>query len=106
MALLIPIQNFHFCTQCSVKCGQGVQHRNVICRDSRGVPSGACSAAWKPVSQQPCTGPKKNCKNTSKGTNKDGKPSLESGQTEKDGETKEMRAAGTFVAYIGEYFSS
>ena len=28
------------------------------------------------------------------------------GEKEKDGETKEMRAAGTFVAYIGEYFSS
>ena len=82
------------CTQCSVKCGQGVQHRNVICRNSRGIPSGACDAAWKPVSRQPCAGPKKNCKNPSNGTNKDGKPSSLAEQEETDGEIKDQNSEG------------
>ena len=42
--------------QCNVKCGQGLQHRNVICRDSSGHPSPACDYAVKPVTRQPCTG--------------------------------------------------
>ena len=45
-------------------CGQGVQHRNVICRDSRGKPSAACNTTWKPVASQPCTGVKKGCKSS------------------------------------------
>jgi hypothetical protein len=47
--------------QCSAKCGQGLQHRNVICRDSRGQMNGACSLAQKPVSRQPCTGMHRDC---------------------------------------------
>ena len=42
--------------QCNVKCGQGLQHRNVICRDGSGYPSTACDFAMKPASRQPCTG--------------------------------------------------
>ena len=42
--------------QCNVKCGQGLQHRNVICRDGSGHPSSACDFAVKPVTRQPCTG--------------------------------------------------
>ena len=42
--------------QCNVKCGQGLQHRNVICRDGGGYPSNACNFAVKPVSRQPCNG--------------------------------------------------
>ncbi len=49
-----------------MKCGQGIQHRNVICRDSSGSPSGSCGVTWKPVSRQPCTGAKKNFANTAK----------------------------------------
>ena len=42
--------------QCNVKCGQGLQHRNVICRDGSGHPSPSCDFAVKPVTRQPCTG--------------------------------------------------
>ena len=45
-----------FSLQCNVKCGQGLQHRNVICRDGGGYPSNACNFAVKPVSRQPCIG--------------------------------------------------
>ena len=47
---------FFFSLQCNVKCGQGLQHRNVICRDGGGYPSNACNFAVKPVSRQPCIG--------------------------------------------------
>lgn len=41
-----------------MRCGrQGLQHRNVICRDADGQPSGSCGLADKPPSSQPCTGP-------------------------------------------------
>ena len=50
-----------FLLQCNAKCGQGLQHRNVICRDSRGQMNGACSLGHKPVSRQPCTGMSRDC---------------------------------------------
>ena len=50
-----------FPLQCNAKCGQGLQHRNVICRDSRGQMNGACSLGHKPVSRQPCTGMSRDC---------------------------------------------
>ena len=56
-------------------CGQGVQHRNVICRDSRGKPSAACNTTWKPVASQPCTGVKKGCKSSLDDAKKDKKAS-------------------------------
>ena len=56
-------------------CGQGVQHRNVICRDSRGKPSAACNTTWKPVASQPCTGVKKGCKSSLDDAKKDTKAS-------------------------------
>ena len=53
----VPQKNFLLCVfQCNVKCGQGLQHRNVICRDGHGHPSSACDFAVKPVTRQPCTG--------------------------------------------------
>ena len=54
----IPCSHFFFgdVLQCNVKCGQGLQHRNVICRDGSGHPSSACDFAVKPVTRQPCTG--------------------------------------------------
>ena len=43
--------------QCSVRCGKsGLQHRNVLCRDSSGSPSNACPTVDKPASAQPCVG--------------------------------------------------
>ena len=43
--------------QCSVRCGKsGLQHRNVLCRDSSGSPSNACPTVDKPASAQPCIG--------------------------------------------------
>ena len=33
-----------------------MQHRNVICRDVRGFPSGSCNNSDKPTSTQPCRG--------------------------------------------------
>ncbi|XP_059081063.1 protein madd-4-like isoform X2 [Tigriopus californicus] len=45
-------------SECSVQCGRrGLQHRNVICRDVRGFPSGACNTRGKPPVSQPCRGP-------------------------------------------------
>ena len=47
--------------QCSVSCNQGIQHRNVACRDGSGRPSSECSLATKPVARQPCTGLEGKC---------------------------------------------
>ena len=65
-------------------CGQGVQHRNVICRDSRGKPSAACNTTWKPVASQPCTGVKKGCKSSLDDAEKDKKASTKEKEANKE----------------------
>ena len=65
-------------------CGQGVQHRNVICRDSRGKPSAACNTTWKPVASQPCTGVKKGCKSSLDDAKKDKKASTKEKEANKE----------------------
>ncbi|XP_071743859.1 protein madd-4 isoform X1 [Lepeophtheirus salmonis] len=54
--------NTHQCPQwftglwsdCSTSCGKGTRHRNVICRDERGLPSGACDYSIRPGVSQVC----------------------------------------------------
>ena len=73
-------------------CGQGVQHRNVICRDRRGKPSSACNTTWKPVASQPCTGVKKGCKSSLDEAKKDPKASTKAKEATE--ETKDSSKEG------------
>ena len=80
--------------QCNVKCGQGLQHRNVICRDGSGYPSTACDFAMKPASRQPCTG--LICNEVEEGYSEDGGSLVEAARQKKTApsEKEDVQASG------------